>query len=104
MKEQDIQRKIIKYLEEEGAYCVKVVQATKAGVPDILCCLRGKFYGFEVKTPQGRVSKLQMYNIMKIIEAGGYGGIVKSVDDVREFLGKVPMEKSGKVPMADLRE
>jgi len=33
--EQDIQRKIIKYLEAKGAYVVKVISASKSGVPDI---------------------------------------------------------------------
>jgi Holliday junction resolvase len=87
MREQQIQGRIIKYLESVGAYCVKVVQATKAGVPDILCCHQGRFYGFEVKTATGRVSKLQEYNIERIREAGGGGGVVRSVEDVKEILG-----------------
>lgn len=49
MKEQDIQRKIIKYLESVGAYVVKVVASNKSGTPDILACYRGIFLAIEVK-------------------------------------------------------
>lgn len=46
---------------------------TKAGVPDILACVNGKFLGIEVKAPNGKPSELQLYNLRKIDEAGGYG-------------------------------
>jgi hypothetical protein len=30
-----------------------------AGIPDLICCIDGKFFAFEVKTGAGRLSKLQ---------------------------------------------
>jgi len=51
MKEQDYQKKIINYLEKNGAYVVKISVASKKGVPDIIACYRGRFLGIEVKTP-----------------------------------------------------
>jgi hypothetical protein len=86
MTEQSIQRAIIKELEKRGAYCVKVIQAHKAGVSDIICCYRGRFLSLEVKTPQGRVAPLQEYHLDKVREAGGIGEIVRSVGDVRELI------------------
>ena len=88
MKEQDIQKKIIAYLEELGAYVVKVVSATKAGVPDLLVCYEGKFIAIEVKTPETRnnVSALQSYNLSKIENVGGYSLVAWSVEMVKEFL------------------
>ena len=88
MKEQDIQKKIIAYLEELGAYVVKVVSATKAGVPDLLVCYEGKFIAIEVKTPETRnnVSALQSYNLSKIENASGYSLVAWSVEMVKEFL------------------
>ena len=88
MKEQDIQKKIINYLEDIGAYVVKVVSATKAGVPDLLVCYEGKFIAIEVKTPETRsnVSALQSYNLSKIENAGGYSLVAWSVEQVKEFL------------------
>jgi len=86
MKEQEIQSKIIKYIQAKGGYVVKIVTASKAGVPDILACIEGVFYGFEVKTETGRPSPLQLENIAMIKNAGGKSGIVRSVSDVVKVL------------------
>jgi len=88
MKEQDIQRKIIKYLETNGAYVVKVVSATKSGVPDILACIEGKFVAIEVKTPKtiNNVSRLQKYNLTAIEAAGGKAIVAKSLDDIKGLI------------------
>ena len=60
MSEKDITNKILKYLKEQpyffafkefgGLY-------STAGIPDILCCYKGKFVAFEVKPPKGKLSK-----------------------------------------------
>jgi len=87
--EQQIQKKITTYLESlEESYVVKVVSATKAGVPDILCCVAGSFVGIEVKKPESRnnVSKLQDYNLNLIERAGGYSLVAWDVDMVKEFV------------------
>ena len=88
MKEQDYQRKIVRYLEEQGAYVVKVVAASKKGVPDIICCYKGNFIAIEVKTPFTRndVTKLQDYNLDLVSEAGGISGVAVTVDDIKPFL------------------
>lgn len=41
-----------------------------AGIPDIICCYRGRFYGFEVKTEDGEPTRLQEATIRKIQKAG----------------------------------
>lgn len=89
MTEQQIQKKIITYLEKEGCYVVKVMSASKSGVPDILGCYEGVFFGIEVKTPttSNNVSKLQEYNLDKIIESGGHSLVAWNVEQVEEFLG-----------------
>ena len=89
MKEQTIQRKIIKYLESQGCYVVKVIAASKSGVPDIVGCYEGVFFGIEVKTPTTRnnVSKLQEYNLDKIRQAGGHSIVAWDVEMVEDFIG-----------------
>ena len=89
MTEQQIQKKIITYLEKEGCYVVKVMSASKAGVPDILGCYEGIFFGIEVKTPttSNNVSKLQEYNLDKIRDSGGHSLVAWNVEQVEEFLG-----------------
>lgn len=86
--EQQIQKKIIKHLESRGCYIVKVISATKAGVPDIIGCYNGQFIGIEVKTPATKtnVSKLQKYNLDIIEEAGGKSIVAWEVSQVEDFL------------------
>lgn len=90
MKESDIVKAIMRYLkslsncfawkEHGGMYGT-------AGIPDIIACIDGKFYGFEVKTDVGKPTKLQEATIRKINRAGGTAVIVRSVDDVKSTLG-----------------
>lgn len=91
MKEQDIQRKIIKYLESAGAYVVKVVASNKSGTPDILACYRGIFLAIEVKRPETKtnVSELQEYNIKKIKEAGGIAIVSWDLDAVKAVVENI---------------
>lgn len=91
MKEQDIQRKIIKYLESVGAYVVKVVASNKSGTPDILACYRGIFLAIEVKRPETKtnVSELQEYNIKKIKEAGGVAIVSWDLDAVKAVVENI---------------
>lgn len=89
MLERDIVRKIINYLKERGdCFCFKEHGGKygTAGIPDIICCCNGRFYGFEVKTEKGKPTKLQEVIIRKINEAGGKAGVVRSVEDVEKMI------------------
>ena len=71
MSEQQIQAKRIKQLEAEGYYVLKLVKTNKNGIPDILAIPPdSKVLFSEVKTPKGKVSKLQEYRLK---ELEGYG-------------------------------
>lgn len=87
MKEQDIQRKIIKFLESRGVWCCKVITATRAGIPDIICCIDSKLVAIEAKRHGGHPTALQQYELEKIVKAGGVGIVAHSVEEVREKLG-----------------
>lgn len=69
------ENKVKKFLEDEGCWFVKFFANayTKSGIPDILCCCGGYFLGIEVKAPNGKPSPLQIHNLKKIHEAGGFG-------------------------------
>ena len=60
--------------------CYVVIQHgsvyTARGVPDVLMCFKGKFYGFELKMPKGKATKLQLYNLNEIKKAGGVGLVI----------------------------
>ena len=57
-----------------------------AGLPDIICCHRGRFVAFEVKAPNGRLTKLQEITIQKIQKAKGLAFKVTSVEEVKEII------------------
>lgn len=86
MKEKEIQKKIIEYLNRNGAYNVKSIVTNRSGSPDVICCFKGLFIALEVKTEKGIVSKLQEYHQKEIIKSGGIALIVKSVDDVKALI------------------
>ena len=75
-KEKNFENRIKSFLKEKGCYFIKYWgggEFTKAGVPDILACCNGRFLGVEVKAPNGKPSPLQIHNLKKIEESGGYG-------------------------------
>lgn len=74
--EKNFENRVKQFLKEWGCYFIKYWgggEFTKAGVPDILCCCNGFFIGIEIKAPKGKPSELQLYNLRKIDEAGGFG-------------------------------
>jgi len=71
MTEQQIQAKRIKKLESEGYYVLKLIKTNKNGIPDILAIHpNGHVLFSEVKTPKGRLSKLQEYRLKELKELG----------------------------------
>ena len=64
------------------------------GVPDIICCYKGRFLGLECKLPGGRLTKIQKRTIEKINRAGGVACRVESVEDVKRVIECVDLERS----------
>ena len=65
--------------EYPDAYIVKVSQGAYSigGIPDIMCVVQGRYFGFEVKRPVfGEVSSLQELAIRKINASGGTAAVV----------------------------
>lgn len=89
VKEKSITNEILKYLKSLD-YCFAWKEHGgmygTAGIPDIICCYKGRFIGIEVKRPGGKVSKLQEITIKKVTAAGGITFVAYSLDDVKEQL------------------
>ena len=64
-----------------------------SGVPDIICCYRGRFLGLEAKLPGGRLTALQKRALEKINRAGGIARRVESVDDVKALIAQADRER-----------
>ena len=66
-KEQDIQGAIIKYIQSIGGMAFKQNQIgiyAQAGVPDLLCCVKGRFVAIEVKKPKKKPKPRPRLNAM----------------------------------------
>lgn len=70
MLESKLQSKIIKKLESNGFYVVKIIRANKSGFPDLLVLKDGKTTFIEVKQPKGVVSELQKLRKKQLEEQG----------------------------------
>lgn len=88
--EKTFENKIKKFLEENNAWFVKFFanSYTKSGIPDILACVNGYFVGVEVKSQNGKPSELQLYNVRKIREAGGFAMVLypSGFDEFKRFI------------------
>ena len=91
---QAIQSDILKYLKSVGAYTIKVSAATKSGIPDIICCYKGRFIAIEVKRPETKtnVSPLQVANITMIINAQGEAIVAWDKEMVKTFIDNIDKE------------
>lgn len=76
MKETQFKNKVEKYLKYINAWYIKYWAGspfTKEGIPDILACINGKFYGIELKADNGKPTLLQLKKLKDIRNAGGIG-------------------------------
>ena len=85
-----IKQQVKKWLGEIGAWYYMPVQngMGRVGIPDFICCLRGKFFAIETKAPgkRGALTPNQKKNLDEIITAGG---VALVVDDPAQLAGMV---------------
>jgi Holliday junction resolvase len=101
MREKVIENKIKTALASLGINCWffkhAASAAMKVGIPDIICCIKGRFVGIEVKQENGIQSDAQKVTCKNIREAGGEYWIVWSYEDFveqfNEFARKLKHEK-----------
>jgi Holliday junction resolvase len=70
MTEQAIQRKLIKQLEADDYYVIKLTVTNKTGIPDLIALKPNEVRFIEVKRPNGKVSKIQEYRIKELRSLG----------------------------------
>ena len=97
MLERDVVAEIKKYLSSLGSDVFFWKEHGgpygTSGVPDIICCYKGRFLGLEVKLPSGKLTELQKRAIAKINRAGGIACRVESAEDVRAIIARVDSER-----------
>jgi hypothetical protein len=92
--ESRLTRKIMQtLLEEQGIFCFKVHGNIYmySGLPDLICCIDGRFLGLEVKVPgrANRVTPRQRHVGDLITEAGGEWSVVSSVDQALDVVERL---------------
>lgn len=70
MLESKIQSRIIKKLELQGFFVIKLIATNKNGIADILALKDGKTLFIEVKQPNGVLSELQKLRIKQLTDLG----------------------------------
>lgn len=71
MTEQQAQSKKIKELESQGYYVIKLIKTNKNGIPDLIAIPKNSDVLFvEVKSYDGKLSKLQEYRINELQSYG----------------------------------
>lgn len=73
-----VKKKLVAQLKALGAYYFYPVTGGygASGVPDVICCYKGRFFGFECKAGKNQPTTLQNINIEAIRNAGGHALVV----------------------------
>lgn len=76
--EKKVKQAVVKQLKDLGAYYFYPVSGGygASGVPDIVGCYQGKFFGIECKAGNNRPTALQEKNLRLIKESGGMSVVV----------------------------
>ena len=76
--EAKVKKKVADALKKLGAYYFYPVTGGygRSGVPDIVGCYEGKFFGIECKAGKGKTTALQEMNLKQIMAVGGISAVV----------------------------
>ena len=86
--ERKVKKKVTDVLKEMGAYYFYPVTGGygSSGVPDIVGCYKGKFFGIECKAGGGKLTDLQRSNLSRIFANGGIAVVIREDNATKEFI------------------
>ena len=90
-KEQDIQTSIMNYISSIGGLPLKFNNIgiyAKAGVSDIIACIKGRFVAIEVKRSGKKPTQLQENFIKAVNTVGGLAFWADNLQDVKDIIKK----------------
>jgi Holliday junction resolvase len=86
-----VKKKVVAQLKELGAYYFYPVTGGygASGVPDIVGCYRGTFFGIECKAGKNKPTPLQAKNLASISAMGGVAMVINedNINEVKTNLG-----------------
>jgi Holliday junction resolvase len=84
---------VVTILKKEGVwYFIPVSNGMgQSGIPDIICCVSGRFLAIECKAGRNKPTALQTMQIERIRHAGGAAAVVNelNIDSVSEWIRRV---------------
>jgi hypothetical protein len=88
--ESKVKAKIKAILKEHGVYYAMPIGTGygNAGVPDFLCCIKGRFVAIEAKANGGKTTALQDKNLRDIGLAGGITFVLNE-DNIEALSGYI---------------
>jgi Holliday junction resolvase len=91
--EKKVKQKVVKILEEAGAYYFYPVSGGygASGVPDVVACFKSKFIGIECKAGKNVPTALQLKNLAQITKNGGYSLIIneENIEDLSDCIKRI---------------
>jgi len=91
-----VKKKVVEQLKALG--CYYFFPATggygKSGVPDVVGCYNGRFFGIECKAGKGKTTALQDKNLKEIGDARGIACVVNeaNMNDIKHLLEETRYE------------
>ena len=88
MHERDLIKKAKDHIAAIGGIAFKYHGGpfSEAGVPDILCCLAGRFVAIEMKVPGNAPTPIQLRQIQRLTKAGAYAFVCSDIEDLKKRL------------------
>ena len=88
--EAKVKAKVVKLLKEAGVYYfyASTHGFGRSGVPDLVCCMGGRFIAIECKAGKNKPTPLQEKEMAAIRAAGGTTLVVneENINDVKELI------------------
>ena len=85
-----VKQRVKDYLDSIGAWYFMPVSLGmgRHGIPDVIACVNGRFYGIECKAPGKRdnTSALQERELADIAKAGGVAVVVDRLEQLKEVV------------------
>ena len=91
--EAKVKKKVVAILKALGVYYFYPVTGGYggSGVPDIIGCYHGRFFGIECKAGSNKPTPLQQKNLVAIVAAGGLAIVVNehNIETVNALLQRI---------------
>lgn len=89
MSEAALTRRVLKYLN--GLPACKAIKIhgseyMEVGTPDIIGCIKGRFFAIELKEPGKKPDPIQKLRLRQWLDAWAIMGVAETIDEVKELL------------------